>query len=70
MWPEMVATNDLVRAYSGEHPNLHYSDVATPMLGPDGRPPEYLFVSDGLHMTPAGYDIWTDVVGRTLAALR
>lgn len=69
IWPEMMATNDLVEALSDHHPNLHYSDVATPMLGSDGKPMPRLFVQDGLHMTPAGYDIWDEVVQRTLARI-
>ena len=35
-----------------------YVDVFTPMLGAGGRPEAALFVSDSLHMTPAGYAIW------------
>ena len=69
VWPQMVATNKLLRAYTDEHPNLHYVDVATPMLGVDGEPIPELFVRDGLHMTLAGYDIWTRVIGDVLARL-
>ena len=69
VWPQMVATNKLLRAYTDEHPNLHYVDVATPMLGVDGEPIPELFVRDGLHMTSAGYDIWTRVIGDVLARL-
>jgi lysophospholipase L1-like esterase len=39
------------------------------MLGADGEPIPELFVRDGLHMTEAGYDIWTRVVGDLLARL-
>ena len=35
-----------------------YVDVFTPMLGANGRPLPSLFISDSLHMTPAGYAIW------------
>ena len=69
VWPQMQAANALVKTFSESRPNLHYVDVGTPMLGSDGEPIPGLFVRDGLHMTPAGYDIWTDVVGRALAAL-
>jgi lysophospholipase L1-like esterase len=65
-WPAMQQANDLVRAYSATRKNLHYLDVSPPMLGGDGRPRPELFVSDGLHMTPAGYAIWTELVGRAL----
>lgn len=66
---EMEATNDLLRQYTLQSPRLHYVDVVTPMLGPDGTPIPELFVSDGLHMTPAGYDIWNRVVGPVLRRL-
>lgn len=69
VWSQMVATNDLVRAYTAKNTNLHYADVATPMLGADGEPKPELFVRDGLHMTPAGYDIWTEVIGDVLARI-
>jgi lysophospholipase L1-like esterase len=68
-WPEMQATNDLLRQFTLERPNLHFVDVATPMLGADGRPMPNLFVQDGLHMTEDGYAIWNRVVGPLLARL-
>lgn len=56
-------TNALVRRYVERDPaHLAYADVFTPMLGPDGRPRPELFREDGLHMTPPGYAIWTEVV--------
>jgi lysophospholipase L1-like esterase len=66
LWPAMKAANEAVRSYSATVPRLHFIDVATPMLGADGRPKPELFVADGLHMSPAGYDIWTAVVSRSL----
>jgi lysophospholipase L1-like esterase len=32
------------------------------MLGADGQPRKELFLKDGLHMTDAGYKIWSDLV--------
>jgi lysophospholipase L1-like esterase len=66
-WGTMQQTNAAVRAYADTNPRLHFADVAGPMLGADGRPKPELFVEDGLHMTAAGYDIWTDVIGRLIA---
>jgi lysophospholipase L1-like esterase len=68
-WGEMQATNDLLRQYTLESPSLHFVDVGTPMIGSDGRPIPELFVSDGLHMTQAGYDVWNRVVGPVLQRL-
>ena len=38
------------------------------MIGADGKPKPELFVQDGLHMTPAGYDIWTAALKPLLAS--
>lgn len=66
---EMEATNDLLRQYTLQSPRLHFVDVVAPMLGEDGEPIPELFVSDGLHMTQAGYDVWNRVVGPVLQRL-
>jgi lysophospholipase L1-like esterase len=69
LWPTALTFNDLVRAYSTTAPRLHFVDIAPPMLGADGRPRPALFVEDGLHMSAQGYDIWTDILARTLGPL-
>ena len=52
-------TNALLRSLAASDPRLAYVDVFTPMIGPDGKPIPEHFVEDGLHMTPAGYRVWT-----------
>lgn len=66
VWPEMVEANEMIRDFIDRNDNLHYVDVAAPMLGSDGEPIPELFVDDGLHMTDDGYEIWTDVIGGAL----
>ena len=56
------AVNQLVRRQAAADRRLAYADVFSPMLGADGKPRKELFVDDGLHMTPAGYAIWTRVI--------
>ena len=68
-WPLIQETNAAIRTLGDANPRLHYADVVSGMLGTDGRPRPELLVEDGLHMTPLGYDIWTDVVGRTIEAV-
>jgi lysophospholipase L1-like esterase len=66
-WPTMRQANELVRAYSEQHfPRLVYVDVASPMLTADGRTQPHLYVEDGLHMTAAGYELWTSILGDSL----
>jgi lysophospholipase L1-like esterase len=36
-----------------------YIDIVEPMLGPSGRPRPELYAEDGLHLSPAGYKVWT-----------
>ena len=69
LWDTMKAFNERVRAFSSSRPRLHFVDVAPPMLGANGQPRPELFVEDGLHMTPAGYEIWTALVSRALTPL-
>jgi lysophospholipase L1-like esterase len=68
LWDIMKALNERIRAFSSSRPRLHFIDVAPPMLGADGRPRPELFVEDGLHMTPAGYEIWNGLVSRALTS--
>lgn len=55
-------TNALVRRYARTDKRVVYADVFTPMLGADGKPRAELLRDDGLHMTPAGYQLWTSIV--------
>lgn len=62
LWPRMQQANALIRAFSEERDHLFYVDTATPMLGDDGAPNPALFVEDGLHLSEAGYDLWTQIL--------
>lgn len=59
-WIDTIkATNAIAKAYCAKHPNLAFMDIEQQMLGADGKPNPALLVADGLHMTPAGYQVWT-----------
>jgi lysophospholipase L1-like esterase len=70
LWPEMREANELIRKYCESTPHLHYVDTVPSTLGADGKPRAELLASDGLHLSPAGYDIWTDIVSKAIAAVR
>jgi len=55
-------TNALIEAETKENPRLVFLDVATPLLGPDGMPRAEYYVADGLHLSPAGYEVWARLV--------
>ena len=59
---EMREANRQIRAYCGSDARLLYVDVHTPMIGPDGLPRPELLHTDGLHLSTAGYALWTQLV--------
>ena len=56
------AANALVREFAATDDRLGFIDVDGPMLGWDEKPRKDLFIVDGLHMTPKGYEVWTALV--------
>jgi lysophospholipase L1-like esterase len=64
-WDKLENTkkaNALIKDYSEKTPNLKFIDVFPLMLDDKGQPRHELYVADKLHMTPAGYALWTKVV--------
>ncbi len=60
----MRKANSSIEEYCKQGDGLVYLDVATPMLGPDGKPRPELFRRDGLHLNEKGYV----ALGRPVAA--
>ncbi len=58
--------NALVRDDCAKDERLVFFDVVPLMLGRDGKPMPELFVKDGLHMSPAGYALWTAALRKVL----
>jgi len=65
--PQFEQVNAAVGAWAAGAPLVDYIDVATPMLGGDGRPRPDIFADDQLHMNEKGYGIWKTVMGEYLA---
>ena len=59
---QIQLTNKLIINEIGKYPDYQYIDMTTPLLGANGRPRQELFEPDGLHLSPAGYQIWRQVV--------
>ena len=68
VWDVARAANERVRRFSGREANLRYIDFTSRLLGPNGQPDPVFYVEDRLHMSPRGYEIWTDVVRSRLLA--
>lgn len=59
LWPEMRKANGLIKKFSDGDKRLGFADLATPLLGPDGKPESALFLGDQLHLNAKGYAVWT-----------
>ncbi|MCI0702747.1 MAG: GDSL-type esterase/lipase family protein [Planctomycetia bacterium] len=58
--------NSLVKNFCEKLDGLVYVDIVPLMLGSDGTPLPELFVKDGLHLTPKGYQLWNAEVRKAL----
>ena len=58
----MHQTNTLIRTRCTADSNCVYVDPWPSMIGKDGTPKPELFVEVGLHMTPDGYTVWTQML--------
>jgi lysophospholipase L1-like esterase len=52
-------TNEYIRREIERYPNAWYIDIFDAMLNRAGEPRAELFLEDGLHLSPAGYELWT-----------
>jgi lysophospholipase L1-like esterase len=62
MVDDMREANALIKAHAKKDPRIHYLDIDTPMMGPDGKPRKDLFIEDGLHLNRKGYDLWNSLI--------
>ncbi len=58
----MHETNKLIRTHCAAAGQLRVRRRVAADARKDGTPKPELFVEDGLHMTPAGYTIWTAIL--------
>ncbi|HET9468760.1 MAG TPA: GDSL-type esterase/lipase family protein [Vicinamibacterales bacterium] len=58
----MQQTNTLIRTRCAADRQCTYVDPWPSMIGADGTPKPELFVEDGLHLTPEGYRVWTQML--------
>jgi lysophospholipase L1-like esterase len=63
----MRLANALIRAYATHDDRVAFVDIDQAMLGWDETPRPGLFVADGLHLSPAGYEVWTTLLRPLLA---
>lgn len=66
LFDAIVQTNEAIRREIAAHDTFSYVDIFHPMLDQEGRPRPELYAEDGLHLSPAGYRVWTQVLSAHL----
>lgn len=64
-----VIANRFLKAFADSTKNIHFVDVTTPMLQPDGRVKPAIFREDGEHLNLQGYELWNPIVRQALYQL-
>ncbi len=59
---EVRKANALIAEAASHDDRLAFVDVDQPMIGSDGKPRKELLAADGLHLSEAGYELWTKLV--------
>jgi len=59
---KVEAANALIKQFLATNANTAFVNVYNPMLNAAGYPRPELFLSDSLHMQPAGYAIWQKAI--------
>ncbi|MFO0870554.1 MAG: amidohydrolase family protein [Pirellulales bacterium] len=67
---KIQATNAAIARAARRDSRLSFVDLFQPMLGEDGRPLAALLDADQLHLSPAGYALWTEKLRPALTAAR
>jgi lysophospholipase L1-like esterase len=65
-WPLACRLNALLATFARDDPRRHWVDLAAPMFNDRGQRRRELFLADGLHLSTAGYALWTRVLRQQL----
>ena len=64
-WDKMEILNQQIEQYNQKNKNLYYVDLASPLLNSEtGKPIDELFLSDKLHLSTKGYEIWGAILSK------
>lgn len=62
LWHIAEKANSLNKAYCETDRRLHFIELSSQFITPDGIPDRSLYKMDGLHPNKKGYKIWTSVI--------
>jgi hypothetical protein len=66
VWPEIQKVNALIKETCNKNKNTYFISTSVAFLNDKGLPKPELFREDKLHLTPAGYAVWTEIIKKDL----
>jgi hypothetical protein len=66
VWPVIQKESDLIEKICHSQKNTYFIKTDFAFLNENGVPKDELFKDDKLHLTPAGYVVWTDIIKKEL----
>jgi hypothetical protein len=66
VWPEIQKVNTLIKETCAKNKNTYFISTSAAFLNDKGLPKPELFREDKLHLTPAGYAVWTEIIKKNL----
>ncbi len=68
-WRVFQTGNRMIEKFAESREEVHYLDVSEIMLSENQKPDSTIFIPDGLHMNPKGYQRWTQLLKPVLLNL-
>ena len=65
-----LITNQMLAEYSNSKDNLYYIDITSPMIKADGSLKSEIFLGDGMHLNPLGYELWDPIIRAEITRIR
>tara|TARA_B100000925_G_scaffold110403_1_gene81473 strand:+ start:954 stop:1664 length:711 start_codon:yes stop_codon:yes gene_type:complete len=66
VWDKIVQANDLIKDYMERQPNHYFISTRNQFINNYGRPIGKYFVKDSLHLSKAGYNLWSEIIKNEL----
>jgi lysophospholipase L1-like esterase len=65
-----LLTNQLLLQYAKSKETLSYVDITSSMIDANGRLKDDIFIADGMHLNPLGYELWDPIIKREIDNIR
>lgn len=65
-----LITNQQLMEYAQSKETLNYVDITSSMIDKKGRLKDDIFIGDGMHLNPLGYELWDPIMKREIDNIR